>query len=180
MPKFNLDDYETVEDRLRKFWEDHEDGRIESDLVAYSDTQFIVKASIFFDGDNDNPTATGLAEEIVGASPVNKTSALENAETSAIGRALANCGYATKGKRPSREEMQKVQRGTVKSVPAPKLSNEEMVRLADVVKAVDVMVDDTQLKEVWDAHLSILDTVLGDGSTLRAAITARKSYLEGE
>jgi len=177
MAKFNLDDYETVEDRLRKFWEDHPAGRVESDLVAYSDTQFIVKASVYFDGLNDDPTATGLAEEVVGASPVNKTSALENAETSAIGRALANCGYAAKGKRPSREEMAKVQRG--KSVPAPKLSNEEMVRLLDVVKAVEVMVDDGQLKQVWDAHLEILDTTLGDGTTLRQAITARKNYLEG-
>jgi arylamine N-acetyltransferase len=33
---------------------------------------------------------------------------LENCETSAIGRALANAGYAPKGKRPSREEMSKV------------------------------------------------------------------------
>jgi hypothetical protein len=49
-----------------------------------------------------------LAEETVQGRGVNATSALENCETSAIGRALANAGYATKGKRASREEMSKV------------------------------------------------------------------------
>jgi hypothetical protein len=51
---------------------------------------------------------TGYAEETVSTRGVNSTSALENCETSAIGRALANAGYVTKGKRPSREEMSKV------------------------------------------------------------------------
>jgi hypothetical protein len=53
---------------------------------------------------------TGIAEETVAQRGVNQTSALENCETSAIGRALANAGYATKGKRPSKEEMNKVVR----------------------------------------------------------------------
>jgi hypothetical protein len=56
------------------------------------------------------PTVRGFASEIEGSSPVNRTNASENCETSSIGRALANLGFATKGKRPSREEMQKVQR----------------------------------------------------------------------
>jgi len=56
------------------------------------------------------PTATGYAHEIRSDRGVNATSFVENCETSAIGRALANCGYATHGKRPSREEMSKVSR----------------------------------------------------------------------
>lgn len=104
---FNLEDYETVEERLVKFWADNKDGRVITTLLDYSGTRFIVKAEIY--RGLDTPIwATGLAEETVQGRGVNATSALENCETSAIGRALANAGYATKGKRASREEMSKV------------------------------------------------------------------------
>jgi len=113
MPGFNLDNYETVEDRLVKFWADHADGRINTSIHYYDDTRILVRAEVYFDREDVRPVATGYAEELRGASPVNRTSHAENAETSAIGRALANCGYAAKGSRPSREEMQKVERGDV-------------------------------------------------------------------
>jgi len=105
---FNLDDYETVEERLIKFWKDHPDGQIHTKLVNSSATQYIVEASIYRTEADPRPWTTGLAEETVQGRGVNATSALENCETSAIGRALANAGYATKGKRASREEMSKV------------------------------------------------------------------------
>ena len=105
---FNLDDYETVEERLIKFWKDHPDGQIHTKLLDSSTTRFIVEASIFRTEADARPWTTGLAEETVQGRGVNATSALENCETSAIGRALANAGYATKGKRASREEMGKV------------------------------------------------------------------------
>ena len=104
---FNLDDYETVEERLIKFWKDHEQGRIITTLLSGTSSQFIVRAELYKDG-SELIWATGLAEETVQGRGVNSTSALENCETSAIGRALANAGYATKGKRASREEMTKV------------------------------------------------------------------------
>jgi len=115
MAMFNLADYETVEDRLVKFWEDHKQGRILTSIHYYDDNRILVRAEIYFNREDDRPVATGYAEEVRGASPVNKTSHAENAETSAIGRGLANCGYATKGSRPSREEMEKVQRGETTS-----------------------------------------------------------------
>jgi hypothetical protein len=105
---FNLDDYETVEERLIKFWKDHPDGRIDTRLVEASATRFIVQAYIYRTEADQHPWSSGLAEETVQGRGVNATSALENCETSAIGRALASAGYATKGKRPSREEMAKV------------------------------------------------------------------------
>jgi len=105
---FNLEDYETVEERLVKFWKDYPDGQIHTKLVASSSTQYIVEASIYRTEADPRPWTTGLAEETVQGRGVNATSALENCETSAIGRALANAGYATKGKRASREEMSKV------------------------------------------------------------------------
>jgi hypothetical protein len=105
---FNLQDYETVEERLVKFWKDHPDGRIDTTLVESTLQRFIVKASVFRTEVDAQAWTTGYAEETVSTRGVNSTSALENCETSAIGRALANAGYVTKGKRPSREEMSKV------------------------------------------------------------------------
>lgn len=105
---FNLEDYETVEERLEKFWKEYPDARIETTLVESTLQRFIVKAAIYRTEVDASPWTTGYAEETVSTRGVNSTSALENCETSAIGRALANAGYATKGKRPSREEMSKV------------------------------------------------------------------------
>ena len=109
---FNLEDYETVEERLIKFWKDHPDGQIHTKLLDQSSGRFIVEASIFRTEADSRPWTTGLAEETVQGRGVNATSALENCETSAIGRALANAGYATKGKRASREEMSKVNKAS--------------------------------------------------------------------
>jgi hypothetical protein len=105
---FNLDDYETVEERLVKFWKDHPDGQIHTKVLEHTTSRFIVEASIYRTEADPRPWTTGLAEETIQGRGVNATSALENCETSAIGRALANAGYATKGKRASREEMSKV------------------------------------------------------------------------
>jgi hypothetical protein len=109
---FNLEDYETVEERLIKFWKDHPDGRIDTKIIEASATRFIVQAYIYRTEVDQFAWSSGLAEETISGRGVNATSALENAETSAIGRALASAGYATKGKRPSREEMAKVAKMT--------------------------------------------------------------------
>jgi hypothetical protein len=105
---FNINDYETVEVRLAKFISENPDFRIYTELLESSPTRFIVRASIYRTELDANPWATGLAYEVVTDRGVNSTSALENAETSAIGRSLANAGYAAKGKRPSQSEMAKV------------------------------------------------------------------------
>lgn len=105
---FNLADYETVEVRLEKFIKDWPDFRVSTELESFTDNKYIVKAYLYKSMVDHVAFSTGYAEETVTERGVNSTSALENCETSAIGRALANAGYAAKGKRPSREEMAKV------------------------------------------------------------------------
>jgi hypothetical protein len=105
---FNLADYETVEVRLEKFIKDYADFRISTELEVVEKDRYIVKAYLYKTSADSVAWATGYAEEKITDRGVNSTSALENCETSAIGRALANAGYAAKGKRPSREEMTKV------------------------------------------------------------------------
>lgn len=130
MSGFNLADYEPVEERLAKFWADHPKGRVITELLSHEDDEFIVKATVYRDEYlvemreelglvEVAPSATGLAHEVVGGTAVNRTSALENCETSAIGRALANLGYAPKGQRPSREEMEKATRESAPPKPKP-------------------------------------------------------------
>jgi hypothetical protein len=132
---FNLADYETVESRLEKWWKDYPDGRVATKLEQASDTRYIVSAELFKTEADAKPCATGLASESISDRGVNSTSALENCETSAIGRALANAGYAAKGKRASREEMTKVVQSETWSVdrtdPLP-ISNEDWVKAATV------------------------------------------------
>ena len=161
---FNLEDYETVEERLVKFWKEYPDGRISTTIIEHTLQRFIVQAAIYRTEVDANPWTTGYAEETVSTRGVNATSALENCETSAIGRALANAGYASKGKRPSREEMAKVKatepRGfsekladkiimpvdndpwTVKAV-APAASAAEAVALVQQVLGANVIDKDT-------------------------------------
>ena len=107
---FDLSNYETVESRLARFWETFPDGRVETTLMNYDGDSCIVRTIIWKHRDDANPTATGYAHEIHTDRGVNATSFVENAETSSLGRCLANMGFATQGKRASREEMQKVER----------------------------------------------------------------------
>jgi hypothetical protein len=114
----SLEDYEPVADRLVKFWAAHPDGRIINELVTFEGDRCIVRSSIYFHKDDQHPVAVDFAEEIRGSSNVNRQAHIENCSTSATGRSLSLCGFAsaTDGsgagwqKKPSREEMQKVER----------------------------------------------------------------------
>jgi hypothetical protein len=62
---FDLSNYETVEDRLIRFWADHPNGRIATSLIAQDGDQVIFRAEVFFEYLDTLPKATGYAEESV-------------------------------------------------------------------------------------------------------------------
>lgn len=141
MAKFNLNDYETVEERIKRFYEENPDGRITTENltteVDRSVSTWVVQASVFLTAGDQAaylPKATGLAFEVDGTGMANQTAALENAETSAIGRALKNAGL---GNSVSRQEMEKVERGVT-----PKPSRDW---LAEANKLDDI----DQLRALW-------------------------------
>lgn len=180
---FNLDNYEPVEARLARFWHDHPQGRVLTELVSHTDKQFIVRADVYFDREDTRPTASGFAEEIVSNSGVNKTSALENCETSAIGRALANANYQT-DKRPSRQEMEKVQRGSRNvSAPAPAASPEgswSTEQLEGAVVLLNGITTLDELREFWGIYKGALDIefVSGDARrTLRGLVDDKRKEI---
>lgn len=124
MSYFNLNDYEPVENRIRSFWAKFPNGRLLTNLErterADGRVEWICRTEAYTNLDDIRPQATGFATEIEGSSPVNRSNASENCETSSIGRCLANLGFAAKGKRPSREEMSKAARSQSPKAPAKK------------------------------------------------------------
>lgn len=144
--RFNLNDYETVEERLRRFWADpvHADARIvtinHTTPQDRSVSTWVVEARIYLtagDQANDLPKATGWAFEVDGTGMANQTAALENAETSSIGRALANMNFSG-NKRASREEMSKVERNVT---PQP---------ARDWWSEIEALKDEAAARQLWD------------------------------
>jgi len=111
MARFDITQYSTVAERIDLFWKRFPEGRIHTEIVHFEDQQIIIKASVWTDRDDPMPVTTDYAEERPDTSPVNRVSHIENCATSAIGRAIADLGGEFTGsKRPSAEEMQKVER----------------------------------------------------------------------
>jgi len=136
---FDLSNYETVDERLHKWWKEFPDGRLETEVVEASNTRFIVICRLFRTEVDQKPYATGIASETVSDRGVNANFALPNCETSAIGRAISNAGLSAKGKRPSREEMASVNKfqavsetfSVDRTDPLP-ITNEDWVKAASV------------------------------------------------
>ena len=116
---FDLTNYETVEARLVRWWAAYPNGRLYTCMMNYTGDACVFYCELYADKDDKVPVATGYAEEIKSDRGVNATSFVENCETSAIGRAIANCPLQAPagGPRPSRNEMQKVERLTTPSQP---------------------------------------------------------------
>src|SRR5215212_1174521 len=107
---FNPDQYATVADRIALFYSRFPEGRINTELVSRADGEITFRALVYRNANDTLASATGWASEREGDGDINTVACLENTETSAVGRALANLGFTASTKRPSREEMEKAAR----------------------------------------------------------------------
>jgi hypothetical protein len=101
---FDLNDYVQVNERIEKFYEKYPTGSIQTEIISNMNGEVIIKAYAYRDSEDKHPT-TGHAMEKEGSSFINKTSHIENCETSAVGRALAMMGFEIKKSVASREEV---------------------------------------------------------------------------
>src|SRR3954470_7102880 len=103
-------DYAPVSDRITLFYQKYPAGRIVTELHSRTDREITFRALVYRGPADVQPAATGWASEREGDGEINRVACLENTETSAIGRALANLGFTASSRRPSREEMEKAAR----------------------------------------------------------------------
>jgi len=164
MAKFNLDNYETVEDRLKVFWKDNPNARINTEIAHITEdgTCVTIRAEVFKQEEDARPVATGIAQETKGQGGfANADAWMENCETSAIGRALANWKYQGSTKpRPSKEEMSKVakqpttKKEVVQETTKPP-SNNPTNTTGDVGKQLnqllEAMIPDEALEDMFNA-----------------------------
>ena len=192
---FNLDNYTTVAERLRAALDKHEkdDIRIITDLIHVErdketgkPLQYICRTQIWF---GQTLKAQDLAEEMVGSSNVNRTSALENCSTSSCGRALALIGFmgtdpiTKKPIRPTREEMEKVARFETQPETINKVvyTQEQNEMATEAIEQVLTITDLAELKLLYTgAQQAGLLHVPVNGKTLNTVISTKKKELEAK
>ena len=121
---FDLASYAPVAERITLFYRTFPRGRIITEMVSRTERDVVFRALVYRDASDGDAAATGWAAEREGDGEINTVACLENTETSAIGRALANLGFTASRERPSAEEMAKVSRARVRAAnvqdsPAP-------------------------------------------------------------
>lgn len=120
-------EYVTVNERIKAFRNTYKDYSLVTDIIEISDNHCVMKASIL--DPQGKVVATGYARETVSKSPINKFAFVENAETSAWGRALGNFGIGVDTAICSAEEL------------LQKISQEETAK-------VELAIDDLQKGEI--------------------------------
>ena len=106
--------YAPVAERISLFYGAFPRGRIITELMSRTERDVVFRALVYRQAEDAEPSATGWAAEREGDGEVNAVACLENTETSAIGRALANLGFTASRERPSAEEMAKASRARVR------------------------------------------------------------------
>jgi hypothetical protein len=168
--------YAPVAERIRLFWESFPNGRITTHLVSRSDQEVVFEARVYRSATDTEPAATGWAAEREGDGEVNTVACLENTETSAVGRALANLGFTAAKERPSAEEMYKAMRARPRPIsrcaadPTRSRTATFQGKRASIAEALDVYrLDDTSRQSYSHIVSDLLHLIeRGERSGLRS------------
>ena len=155
----DFSDYAPVADRIRLFYQRYPTGRIITRLHSRTEREVIIRALVYRELSDPRPAATGWAAEREGDGDINTVACLENTETSAVGRALANLGFTASTKRPSREEMEKAARVRARPGPGPTLVSEPAAGFQPSVapSSAPSSIDEDPLQQRANAVHDVLD-----------------------
>jgi hypothetical protein len=169
MATFDLESYATVQERIAQFYQDFPDGSIRTFMVFRDGPEVIFEARVYRNPEEAvmGVYTSGFAREIEGKTPVNKTSHVENCESSAAGRALANLGYATDARRPSRSEMLKVAR--------TKDEHEEMLQF---IRSVGPKVNDLATIAMGDKEYNLKEFVRKNWTTIKEQYRVARAVVD--
>lgn len=156
-------EYAEVNQRVKAYRMVYPTGRIVTTLVSVEDGICIFRAEVF-DGDG-NILGTGTAYEKESSSFINKTSYIENCETSAVGRALGFCGFGIDTSICSADELTNAinNQGTKEKAPSRKVEHadkamEDAKRRAYLIKLInDNKINQKALWQMWNIHTEIND-----------------------
>jgi len=154
-------EYMTVALRVQKFREAHPDWELSTEIIKADEKVVIMQARIYTE--NGKCIATGHAEEFRASSQINSTSALENCETSAIGRCLASAGWGG-AEFASANEVQN-------AIHQQKNNSAEFVKLIEGSKNV------TDLQSNWKAAYQASQSDAGFIAAITVAKDKRKAEL---
>ena len=183
MPKSDLPiggEYAPVADRIVLFYERYPEGRIVTQLTMHNEREIVFCASVYRDQKSRVPAATGWASERVGDGDINTVACLENTETSAIGRALANLGFIASRQRPSAEEMAKAVRARARTstvAPYPESSPSRRVRESALLP-IDADPLQRAANEIMET-LGLIATAEAYGMRAARATTLRERITSG-
>lgn len=156
-----LANYVPVAERVANFYHDWPNGRILTAIIEHDQEKgfVLMRAEVYRELGEVTPSATGHAYELKAEGHVNRTSYIENCETGAVGRALANLDYETK--RGAHAAQQQARPVPVARMPAgvaqenrPRILNISEVKDPEA-KAVDDLITPEQSRRVGEEAAKI-------------------------
>lgn len=156
--------YAEVNQRIKAFRMLCPNGTISTEIISNEDGMVIMKASIL--DEQNKLLGTGTAYEKEGSSTINKTSYIENCETSAVGRALAMCGFGIDLSVASYEEVENAieqQKASAypsraimltlakKKYPEGSEQLKKLLKTFDNAESIEALTDD-QLKVIYNRY----------------------------